>query len=478
MYCDFCHVRLCVGCIGKHIVDDYDKHKIVPFQKRKSTVIYPKCSTHQNKICELHCKECDTYVCSFCTTSEDKHKGHTFLVLSEVYNKRKVDFAKDSDEIENIISPTYEEMVTDLETQVANLDGIYMEFTTVVTQHGEEMHKEVDNAINRMKNEIEEMKTKHFDILKKHLDEIKQIQSLIEQSLITLKKMEESNEVSITMTYRSKNQEFRKLPSKVRVSLPTFSPHPIDSEQLYKSLGSLIPLSFTKDENGCTLKKTETSSKELMDEPELVSTINTGYKQPRSVSCLSDEEFWTSARISDMKCFNVQGTIINTIKTKSGERPGDIAVTSDGDIVYSDRTMNTVYKVKNGQTEEVIRLQGWRPGNLCVSSSGDLLVTMCSDDKTHSKVVRYYGSKEKQTIQYDEEGQSLYSGNDKIKYISENRNQDICVADHDAGVVVVVNQAGKLRFRYTGQLSSTKNKPFKPWGITTDSQSHILISRL
>ena len=47
------------------------------------------------------------------------------------------------------------------------------------------------------------------------------------------------------------------------------------------------------------------------------------------------------------------------------------------------------------------------------------------------------------------------------------------MADFIAGAVVVVNAAGKLRFRYTGP-PSTSHESFNPFGITTDSQCNIL----
>uniref|UniRef100_A0A8W8LTI7 Tripartite motif-containing protein 3 n=1 Tax=Magallana gigas TaxID=29159 RepID=A0A8W8LTI7_MAGGI len=268
---------------------------------------------------------------------------------------------------------------------------------------------------------------------------------------------------------------FSKLPPKVQVSLPTFIPKPIDREKLYSLFGQITPLSTATEENVLSLNQPNTSVRELLDEPELVATIQTGYENLRSVTCVNEDRIWTSGETNDIKCFNIKGSLVRTFKIKSEEKPNDVAVDSDGNLLYSDGTDGTVNIVKNGQIEELITLpEEWTPNNLCVTSTGDLLVTTCSDDETQSKVVRYSGSTEKETIQFDDEGKPLYSGNDKTKYITENRNHDICVADWGAGAVVVVNHGGKLKWRYTGHPSVTKNKPFKPIGITTDSQSRVL----
>jgi sugar lactone lactonase YvrE len=91
-------------------------------------------------------------------------------------------------------------------------------------------------------------------------------------------------------------------------------------------------------------------------------------------------------------------------------------------------------------------------------------------------VVRYICYKVNQITQLDDQDRPLYSSGGCIeKYICENRNLDICVADTDAKAVVVVNQSGELLYRYTGHLSIT-GESFDPRGITTDSQSRVLIA--
>ena len=62
--------------------------------------------------------------------------------------------------------------------------------------------------------------------------------------------------------------------------------------------------------------------------------------------------------------------------------------------MYNDNNERSINIVMNDEIKSLslIKLQGWIPLNLCSTSSGDFLVTMITDDKKQSKVVRYFGS--------------------------------------------------------------------------------------
>lgn len=100
------------------------------------------------------------------------------------------------------------------------------------------------------------------------------------------------------------------------------------------------------------------------------------------------------------------------MKPKSEKIPNDIAVDRNTDLLYCDGSSGTVYRVKNGQTEEMIVLQGWTPSKLCVASIDQAKVVRYTDLQRNRET-------EKQTIQFDEEGNPLYSGNSQIKHITE-----------------------------------------------------------
>ena len=66
LHCDLCHTNPCKACVGEHISDFSKEHKVVQFSERGANPIYPKCSAHSGKVCDLQCTDCNTLVCSLC----------------------------------------------------------------------------------------------------------------------------------------------------------------------------------------------------------------------------------------------------------------------------------------------------------------------------------------------------------------------------------------------------------------------------
>ncbi|XP_062581589.1 uncharacterized protein LOC134243346 [Saccostrea cucullata] len=436
-HCELCLINLCKACVGEHLSDSSIRHNVVPYKHRTSSpnVNYPYCPSHTQKGCELYCEKCDIPVCSICISSNEHH-GHKLTDILQKPSFIKEILYKDLKELERRIQPTYEEIASDIKSEKEKLE-------------------------------------KHYEKLTTAENEIKQITSEVKHSIHDLKKILDSNDASLTSAYKSMNAEFRSLPPKINVLLPNFSPQQINREQIHRMFGSLSALSITTNKHGYTLKTQEAIScppvKPMLNEPELITTINTEYDVLYSITCLSDEEIWTRGHDKIIKLYNLQGKPLKSIQTKSGNIPHDIAVTRSGDLVCTDPSMGTVNIVKNKQIQEVITLQGWKPYYVCSTFSGDLLVTMESDDNKQSKVVRYSGFIQKQTIQFDSESRPLYSSS-IFKYISENTNFDICVADCGASAVVVNKFVGEIphleknipsdTFTSLGYLMGLKIRPF------------------
>nr|XP_022304510.1 E3 ubiquitin-protein ligase TRIM71-like [Crassostrea virginica]XP_022304511.1 E3 ubiquitin-protein ligase TRIM71-like [Crassostrea virginica] len=488
MCCDICHKNLCIACVGIHLSDDSKDHKVVPFEERGSTINYPKCQKHSTKICELQCKHCNIPICASCVSSGD-HDQHKKIDILKILTHKKELIEKDLKELKKLIRPKFQQAASEIPAQKADVQQHSLKLTAALNKQGEALHKEINSLIQRKQSEIEEMDEQHLaaittqeEVINKALHEIKQV-------ILDLQKLLDSDDVCLVSEYISRNEEFRSLPAQFQVTLPTFSPQEIKREQLYQQLGSLSQLLITYpliDEAARTteehggLKKTpgavsSPKSRPFSDKTRILIDIPTGYINSYSVSCLSDEEVWTRGNNNIMKLYNLKGELLKSVQTKSGNMPPDIAVTRSGGLVYADYEDMSINLVSGTQIQTLIKLRGWTPLGLCSTSSGDLLVSMRSDDYKQTKVVRYSGSTEKQSVQWDDQGKPLYSSL-HIQYLSENRNLDICVADYFANAVVVVSAAGKLRFRYTGIPPSNPWGLFRPLGITTDSQANILTS--
>nr|XP_022301180.1 uncharacterized protein LOC111109393 [Crassostrea virginica] len=201
-----------------------------------------------------------------------------------------------------------------------------------------------------MKSEIDDMEDQHLTAIDEQEDAIDYTITEIEKAILELKRLLDTSDVCLVSEYSSRTEAFRILPAQ-------FQP---------------------------------------------LTHMWTKYKLDR-VSCLSDSELWTCCDNDIiLRLYNLQGELLRSVQTKSGNAPWDIAATRSGDLVYTDPEDRSINLVRGTKVKRLIKLRGWEPYGLCSTSSGDLLVIMESDDGEQTKVVRYSGSKEKQSIQWDE----------------------------------------------------------------------------
>lgn len=150
---------------------------------------------------------------------------------------------------------------------------------------------------------------------KQKKDSIEHTISEIKKSIEELNKILDSNDISSISTYKFRNAEFRRLPSKLTITLPSFIPQKLFKEQI----GSLSAVSIKTDEQGYI----SSPDRPLIDEQRVVKDINTQYTASiklRGASCLSDENVWTCGFDEQiMKLYNLKGELVKKNSKQSQE---------------------------------------------------------------------------------------------------------------------------------------------------------------
>lgn len=154
--------------------------------------------------------------------------------------------------------------------------------------------------------------------------------------------------------------------------------------------------------------------------------------------------------------------------------PYDFAVTVHGVLIYIDGRKGKMKTI--GHDDSLVSIpQDWMPYRLCCSKSEDILISVSNGRE--KKIIRYHEKKITQEIHKDDNGKPIFEEG-KFRHdlcIVENNNGDVCISDDNAGVIIVVNLAGKVRFRYNGK-PERKNNQFSPRNIVTDSLSQIIVA--
>lgn len=260
MYCDICKLNLCKPCVGEHLSEESTDHKIVPFKKRGSTLY---CTKHSTKLCELLCEQCDISICVHCISSGE-HLGHKQVDIVKYVESKGEALQIDLKELENSIYPKYQEIACNILVWKADLSENTKKLKTVLDEQGKNLHREIDNAIKKLKTDVDETENKYLSVLDKHEDEIKRKISEIIQNIADVKKLLCSNDVSLVSSYKSSIAKFRRLPSKITVSLPSLSSQKINEQQIYEQFGILSAVGITPED--CA--STSNSLKSMFSQPD------------------------------------------------------------------------------------------------------------------------------------------------------------------------------------------------------------------
>ena len=205
----------------------------------KQSISTPGCSNHQANQCELHCEQCNIPVCTLCVSSKE-HRHHDFVDFVKNYETKQEDIRRDLLEVENSIYPRYQNVASSIPNQRVDVRENSKKLAAALKKQGEALHKEVDFLIQSMQFELDERNAQYLAAIDieedKNSNQIKEICRVIQN----LKNLLETSDVSLVSKYKSRNEELRKMPPKVRISFPSFQPQTIKIEALLEQLRSLF----------------------------------------------------------------------------------------------------------------------------------------------------------------------------------------------------------------------------------------------
>ncbi|XP_062584840.1 uncharacterized protein LOC134246483 [Saccostrea cucullata] len=473
-FCNNCQVSLCVDCVSKH-VDKFKSqtHDIVHFTNRKIQPVFPECEVHPNQRCEAYCQQCHVQVCLKCILSS--HSGHKIVEMQEIFNERKREIEKENQEIESIIIPKYKKKMDNIAGKISTSRAKFDKLEKEAEKHRKLWHQEVDNIFNKVSSLIKSMRENNNTPLQSHQSKLKNLIPDMMQIVEQNKEILKTNKVSDVNNYKSKLTEYRDIPADADVKIPSLNTKTVQGRELSIELEEFkATLTQSAYISSPTDEVSHLSMRELLDKARVIATIPTEVKPLRSVACVGIDEAWVCGSDKVMRLVDIHGSLQESVTTSDQCYPDDISVTKQGELIYSDYGSKTVNIVRRGRSETLITTpQGWTPWELCCTKSGDILVNVYKNKQ--NKILRYQGKILKQEIYRDEHRNVIFEEGYFTLFMAENNNGDICVSDRNAGIVILVDKTGRVRFRYDG-TPARREQPIDPGQIVTDSMSQIIVT--
>lgn len=333
-------------------------------------------------------------------------------------------------------------------------------------------HQEVDTIFDKLGSSISLMKESSLESIKTQQKTIKDTTQGMVQTVQHNKLVLKTNRASDVIEHKSNLNQFNNIITDINIFTPPVLINTVKGKELSLEIGEYK--AKLTHEISLPVDVPYQSTKTLLKLAIVIAVIPTSYKPLHEVACLGKNEAWIcgSRYTTTITRIGINGKskacLYNNIHIVA-----DIAVNVQGDLVYIYGDKGEIKGHPNSLTISIP--QNWRPYSLCCSRSGDVLVSMSNGRER--KIIRYHEKEITQEIHKDENGALIFEKGNHLHCLRfmENNNRDICISDDNAGVMIVVNLAGKVRFRYDGKPAK-KNYQFRPRNIVTDSLNQIIIA--
>lgn len=389
IHCRSCQVNLCAQCLSTHIDRNKSlKHEIVPYTSQlvKPEAEIQKCQDHPKQQCDLYCQDCSVPICSRCLTGN--HKRHGAVDLEEICETTRSTIKEDLEELRKF-RKEYEKVVAESKEELAKYLKESDKERDSLMELGKQWHKMIDKVIDKVGQDMDEIIQSDTKCLQDNTEEIQSALQDVKDSIKANEDILQDDGFTRLLSYASKNDAFRIIPSRPAIKTAKIVPVNVKEEDIIPKLIHFQRSIRTKLP-GYSLNRTgdvsAISTKTLLPEPELITTIKTNCKQLKGICHNEADRVWIYGTDEILREVDITGTVKNCITAISKNSQKDIAKNKMGEIVFSHLSDECVNIVREGKISKLLDMSGWIPFGVTFNADDDLMVCMRREDYQESKV--------------------------------------------------------------------------------------------
>lgn len=432
------------------------------------------CVSHQGETIQMYCTDCDKAVCLKCVVSI--HRGHNFDMIQDVVQEKRADLLKYMEQYKCIVS-SLDEAVNDVlsnrGTYTQQMDKLYKDVNTKRQEWKQKIDQIADDITNELHsvsdNDLQELTEREEQLLDQRMNMtkfLKRCQDIIESK----------NNISVMNLISQLKEQVESYQPRETTEIicpPQFTYNKFDDALLKEMFGRV---SKKGEEEAIASDFDGTLHKRINYVIDTSSIENMKPGKPCTAVAPTDEDnAWVGYKYQDknIMCINRGGQVLKTADL--GYIPGDIAVTSTGEIIITDMKGKNVNIHNNDGTfaKTVTDTSPFIPHGIHVTTADEILVCL-QKTGTDGKVLRLTKTgKETQTIQYSKYYYLFRDPN----LVVENVNGDVCITNKRKSLTVVDKSGGfRFRYPYVANTKYTKIVLGEITGIVCDTSGNILLS--